>query len=721
MPNEIKTEIDLDMDSVKKALEDTKQSVDEMIDSVGDFKDTMKSSYSEYDEILKGVRDGTKEIAKEQATTGDVVEKEIKSWTKQWEDYVGTLRARGGLAGAIGEGLPTQLHGIQQSISSVKSNILSELPFGGLIGLVVSGGLREFKVQAAGAQAARMFQQAGDAGRKQLQLVGKDIERVGVLLGKGPTGMTGDFAAAAAAMGQYGIDIGEALEKGIIDKARGGKENILTTSVALDSLFKLGAGTSARQMGEITRNFNMDLERSQRVTAALSLTARDAGTSVGAFMTSVMRSSAALRTQRIDITEVADAQLKFQKQLQDSMGVKKEFAAGYAERAIGQVSQGLSGLSVGLSAVLGERMTARGMGGGGPAQGLEAYYALREGFGGAGQEEGSGMFAETVAELAQMAQEEGRTEVEQRFFLEKIAGTGFEGSKAIVALGKDLRAGMDVDEAIKKHQDELKNAFKGRAQEQAAHEKALISIQQGIAKIGLGIFGVLVNGFRAVSALIQTYTGITDIEKAEGKLRLEAAEQGVTGSIGMMGAGIGQIGGAVGKLGKEALGLVAGPDEEEIRRRLIKQGFDPDAMQSIPRRTKSGKVHDPWSWGQILETPEPPSQQAKQEFIQEQFARQVGQRLKQELQDIGGINEKQARMLARAYEDEDVKTGKGVGILRTKAKKLGLPPRVAAGIAAHAAGLEAEFAEVLVPDPKSGVMVKARIYVTVENPGGLAE
>ena len=75
-------------------------------------------------------------------------------------------------------------------------------------------------------------------------------------------------------------------------------------------------------------------------------------------------------------------------------------------------------------------------------------------------------------------------------------------------------------------------------------------------------------------------------------------------------------------------------------------------------------------------------------------------------------------MLARAYEDEEVRTGKGVGILRTRAKKLGLSSRVAAGIAAHTAGLEAEFAEVEVPDPKSGVMVKARIYVTVEDSEG---
>jgi hypothetical protein len=547
MAEEIKAEVQFEITDLKDAIDDLNGSVQDFIEAFSsDFVDKVNTGSSALKESLSGVSEAAKDITKEVKSSTEEQKKELLTLSQQYDKWLADMKRKGGLRGALAEGMPQQLTGLQTGVQKFKQSLLSELPFGGLIGMALLGAKREQEVFATGARAARLFQQTGDVASRQMARVGNDIRRLGVMLGKGPDGLAGEFNAAAAAFAQGGVDIQEVLETKIDRPIRGSRGSILETSIAIDSLFKQAAGTAARQMTAMIRDFNLDAKTSADVVAAIGFSARDSGTSVQSFTESVMRSATALRTQRVDITEVASAQLKFQQILEQGMpGTRAEFRAGYAERAIGQVTQGLANMNVGLTAVLGERVS-RTMGE--PVTGLQAYYLMREGLGGKGQlsEEEQGYFAQSLKELGALAAEGGRTEEEQRFFLERM-GFGFEGAKAIQSMSAELeKTGGDqveMQKVVAAHSEELRDAFKDRAAEQTDLLKSLVKMQDGVARLSAGILGALITGFQGmihgIRQIVIALTG-TETEKAAAKKYSDVLGEQATRAYDMLNRGIEQ-------------------------------------------------------------------------------------------------------------------------------------------------------------------------------------
>ena len=582
MAEEIKAEVQFDIADLKDAIDDLGGSVQEFIEAFSsEFIEKVDKGSNALKESFKGTSEAAKDMSKEIKSSAEEQEKQLLSLSQKYDNWLDDLKKKGGIGGAIAEGMPQQIAGIQTGVQQFKQSILSELPFGGIVGLALLGAMRPQEVFAAGAQASRMFEQTGSVARRQMQMVGADIRRVGVALGKGPTGMAGEFSAAAAAFAQGGVDIKDVLEQKFDQPIKHSRGTLLETSVALDSLFKQAAGTAARQMTTMIRDFNLSAKESANVIAAIGLSARDSGTSVQAFSESVIRSATALRTQRVDITEVAQAQLKFQQILETGMpGTKEQFRAGYAERAIGQVTQGLANMNVGLSAVIGERIS---QGTNEPVTGLQAYYLMREGLGGKGQlsETEQGYFAKSLKELGDLAAEGGRTESEQRFFLEKM-GFGFEGAKAIQSMREELKdTGGDqikMQKIVASHSEELKNAFVDRAAEQTDLMKSLIKIQDGVAKIGLGILKATISGFQIIHSGIMLginrLTRGSDEERQVYERMLGESVKSASIAQDVTYKGIREAFQGVEIGGKSVLGaggMFSGTSEEEIRKQVRKE------------------------------------------------------------------------------------------------------------------------------------------------------
>lgn len=549
---EVKADLNIDLSRIKEDLEDVTGSVEELFSLFGERKDEfVRQSEEMSDAFKKGVSQGLSDIQQEQATASEGLLASINKVFDVYDDRIKDLKQKGGFARLAGEMAPQQMAGVEQGLTKLKGSILSELPFGGLIGLMMLGSMREEEVRAMGSRTARMFQQTGDVASEQMARVGTMTRRLGVELGKGPMGLEGHVSAAAAAFAQAGVDIETVLDQKFNRPIRHSSGSILETSVALDNLFKQASGTAARQMSVMIRDFNLSASESATVVAQIGLAARESGTSVEAFSSSVMRSAQSLRTQRVDISEVAEAQLKFQKIMSETPGVTKQFAAGYAETGVAQITQGISGMSVGLSAVLGERMSARGVGGEGQVTGLEAYYAMREGFGGKGQTTGeAGMFEETVTELLSLAQENGRTVEEQRFFLEKM-GMGFEGAKVLTTIGKEASESKDLQGAINRHQKELRDSFVDARTETSNFQKALLKIQDGIAKIGMGVLGSIIAGFDTMRHAIMYGIGkLTKEDEEKQKARIDAMNDAIqrsTRSTAYLSEGVKEIGEGAGE------------------------------------------------------------------------------------------------------------------------------------------------------------------------------
>ena len=261
MPD-VKSNIDIDLNPVIEQLESITDSVDHLFDTMSSGRDEFVNNIDFVTDATKGIKDAFKDSGKEIDTQVEHWTKRISSFSKEYEDMIAKMRKEGGLGGVMAEMAPAKFEpiGMQGGVASIKKSILSELPFGGLVGLMMLGGMREEEVRAMGARTARVFQQTGDVSSKHMQRLGSTIRELGVALGKGPTGLEGEVAAAAGAFAAAGIDIEEVLDKKFSTPIRHSRGSILETSVALDQLFKQGAGTAARQMSQMTRDFNLDAQ-----------------------------------------------------------------------------------------------------------------------------------------------------------------------------------------------------------------------------------------------------------------------------------------------------------------------------------------------------------------------------------------------------------------------------------------------------------------------------
>lgn len=545
---EVRTKVSLDIGQLQRSLETFVGTNKELYDAIKQVNEEYGTHEDRQKQIARGRKRATQDLRRDWDLSHKQIKDKIVDLDEAWAKLTTKLKQTR-LIGPAAEALPQQLTGARNAFQQFRNTMLSELPFGGVIGLMVLGGKREEEIRSMTTSAMRTFQQAGQVGAKQLTQLSGRIRNLGVQLGKGPTGLMGEFAAAGSAFAQFGVDTEKVLKQSFMGPLVGTRETILETSVRLDSLFKQAAGTSARQMGQLIKDFNVSAEDSAEIIAKIGLAARDSGSSVGAFTDSVMRSAAALRTQRVDIEEVADAQLKFQKAMQRDLGAKPEYAAGYAERAISQVTQGLAGMSVGLSAVVGERILARRpelATEEEPVTGLAARRALRLGFRGAElPEEQIGVFRESIAELITMAKEAAPTGAEQEFFLEKM-GFGFEGAQALMSIAEDMDKGTSLSDAINKNQKNLRKAFIDRGKEQSGYLKAIMDAQDGLAKIAAGLLTSVISGFQGlisgIQAIWEQYVSGDERKAAYRMYQMEASGKGATRGFDYMYQGLQQLG-----------------------------------------------------------------------------------------------------------------------------------------------------------------------------------
>jgi len=493
MPANVRIKFDIDTGDFIRFLETFEGNLLDLAAAGKQFGQDMVEQFQGQKDEIGEVSDAIKDLQRVQETAGDTMVQSINKAVDAYSKWRAELVKQGGLSAMVGETLPQETMGMKSALTSFKSSMMAEVPFGGLIGLMLLGGKRPEEVRSASTQAMRIFQQTGDVGSAELTKISGTVKELGIRFGMGPAGMFGEFQQAGARFAAIGMEIGDVLYKHVGIPIEGVGDSVIETSIALDSMFKQAAGTAAGQMSTLVRDFNREAAQSAREIAVIGLAARDTGSSVQAFTTSVMQSAAALKTQRVDVMEVVDAQIRFQQVAKD-IGFGKQASAAYAERAVSQITQGLAGMSVGMSAVIGERIS------GGKISGLDAYYAMKEGFGGKGQnDEEKGIFASSIAEIAKMARENGRTDKEQRYFIEKmLPGISYEGSRAIQQVGTEVAGGVDIKDSLKNHAKELSGAILNREAETDKFQKSLLEIQNGVAMIGSGLLKAVISGFQSM-------------------------------------------------------------------------------------------------------------------------------------------------------------------------------------------------------------------------------
>jgi uncharacterized protein YlaN (UPF0358 family) len=272
--------------------------------------------------------------------------------------------------------------------------------------------------------------------------------------------------------------------------------DVITMSLAFDKLFEEATGTTISEAIETSRNYGVSLESATLSMIKIGFSASKAGTSISGFMKYVTDLEPQLRYYRADAESIAALTISLQEEYENA-GMVASVAMATAKQGMQQISQGLSNLSIGVKAHVGEQL--------GLGDGVDAAYALTDSI----KNADSQMFFSTLKQIASLAEKETKgtgTELlspddKIRYYLENQLGMGFEGALALSKILKMQSSQAKLGEVEASDWALLRDSFKTEAEKQSELEKDKNEILKGMANVGQGMLGTLLSfsGFAIIA------------------------------------------------------------------------------------------------------------------------------------------------------------------------------------------------------------------------------
>ena len=260
----------------------------------------------------------------------------------------------------------------------------------------------------------------------------------------------------------------------------------LTMTLALDKMFELPGGTSARKMVNMMASYGKTADEARESLLRLYMVGRDSGIGAEQFIKNVETASESLEGMGFNIDNVVDLYSAVSKEF-EKMNVPKQFAGKQAALGMQQIAGGLAKMSDDWMMVLGTRM--------GKGTGLEARQNMVDAIARVTRDHNVNELQQIISNVWDMAMgAAGGNEDSARYFVEKTLGWGFEGARAVATIGKMAKDGRMV-ESVKATEDNfgiLKNSFETEKQKANSFELLLNGWLKGLAKLGQGILGYII-------------------------------------------------------------------------------------------------------------------------------------------------------------------------------------------------------------------------------------
>jgi len=445
--------------------------------------------------VIKKLRENwVKEIdEKALEETADIVNKKSEEWFKTQKESLSALGkqfSQGFVTGTDGAG------GAISAASSVLSNITSKFPVQGVVGMMLFGKMREEEIRSNVEKIAQMTEQAGSRGinavrglQGQLRALENEIP-----------GISEAFAGTISSLSSVGFT-GEEMMQKTGNSIKGVRDSVVSLGTALDRTFEQAAGTAGKFAASLAVDTNGSLRETMNIVRDMGLAVRDTGLSFQQMQGAIMQVTGAMRLQLNSqeeslavLEQIQDAQAGFEAQ-----GMSAQRAGQLATAGVSGAAQALTGISEGLKAVMGQRMS------GGDAQGLDAIMQFETGFRG-GDLEGE-FFQTSMEEVLKMSSEiSGGERSAQYKVLKDMFGMNAEQAQAMLAIQRSTEEGGDIQKAAEEHMDQLNNAFRNEALKTNTFTRLMNNLIDAVAKIGAGLADILVNGFELLGAYLQYFT-----------------------------------------------------------------------------------------------------------------------------------------------------------------------------------------------------------------------
>ena len=485
---------------------------------------------------------------------------------KQAEDTQASMSKAGGTGLTTfsetmvgGKGLAGGASNIMQSLST----LLPMAGIGGLVGMMISGKIREEDFRAVGETAGQMFDQITGHSKK----FSADLGHLARQLDTTGAGAKEDVIAVAQAFASTGVSAEMAGKKVEGFSSKFGN-NLVTATLAADKALELPAGTFAKMSGTLARDFNVAADKAYLQLKAIGEAARESGMNAATFMQQIMNTSSALTLMGFKMESIGKIQLNIANVMGDR-GFDPAYAQQYSATGAANVAGGIQNMEAGLSAIIGERL--------GYGSGLQALYTMKTGMttGGKPVEQDMVNIMKKMNEILP-----GQTRDEKWFAAKSIFGLNDQGAVALLdAMQESTKANVDHKKVseLTKHAFETETAKTNQVLQQIkVMQDAVAQISVAILKSIVDILKGIYQAIMGMSASIQstlTFGSKSDLLAKEADLYKKAAASSFydiyAHQLPAIGKGGEQFGGAAGKeLGMFGLGGFNPAGVEDIDKQL---------------------------------------------------------------------------------------------------------------------------------------------------------
>lgn len=398
----------------------------------------------------------------------------------------GTDKKKKGIAGIVqaeGRNLKGRVQGM---LSRMKiPNKVGAVMAGGL-GILTYGYMDRNRVRAEAGEVKNILIAAYDDGVKGSLAAGTaSLSRMQEAFQKYKGIQREEIQNTAQALVDGGFSVDQMLRE-VSGNIRDVQSSALSTTLALDKMFELPGGESAKRMVSMMALYGKNSNDARESLTRMYLVGRDSGIGAMQFVKNVEDASSELSVMGFNIDHVVDIYASVTESF-EKMGVPKQFAGRQAALGMQQISSGIAKMSDNWMVVLGERM--------GHGRGLEARQGMMDAFTRVLKDRDVNELQKIISTVWDMAlKATGGNEEAARYYVEKQVGWGYEGARVVQNIGRMAKEGRMVESA-KATADSfaiLKESFETEKEKASQFELMMNTWMKGLAFMGQAILGMVV-------------------------------------------------------------------------------------------------------------------------------------------------------------------------------------------------------------------------------------
>jgi len=398
-----------------------------------------------------------------------------------------------------------------------------------------------------------------------------------------------EVQAVSQAFVDGGLSVSQMLAK-VDTQINNVQSSALTVTFALDKMFEIPAGDSAKRMVGLMADYGKNADEARESLIQMYMVGKQSGTGALQFVRNVETAGEELRQFGYDIDDTINLLAHVQEDFA-GIGVPKQFAGRQAALGIQQIASGITKMSDSWKIIVAERL--------GYGRGLQGRQRMMDAFARVLERKNTNEIVRTVQAVYDIAMEAvgGADENRARYYIETQMGFGFEGARVVAKIGKDVKEGKVVEAAksAKEDMEILRRSFGIEAQKQSKFERFMNQWLKGLSKVGQGLLGLVGNTlamliayFRALPAyLANAVMGRTQANE-QLVANLHAFDVQAAAHTEKMSRGFDQMIAAMGKMGGDVLG-------SSLKSLRAAWNFDPTAaMQPGAGGGAPGAVGEMW-------------------------------------------------------------------------------------------------------------------------------